>query len=153
MYHNAIPHTNATFITQAATTVNQDDAKKRDHLASRIWSIYSKHVDTLREKFNMNDDIRPWNAKELVERIKEGKFILDKKFDKLDEDELDEYFDGPFDGIYWRDPDKVKDVDGFRAAMAELDIAYKHVQDDIAILSPEKALESVRAFEDWTYSA
>lgn len=136
--------------TQAVTkedTVENMEKTQRDHMNSRLYAVFGTRQTDYMKQFNLVDDDRPANAEEAVERIKAGQYMIRKKnadFDDGDDDEYD--YDGAFSRIYWRDPSKVKDQAGYKAAMDAMNKEFENVLDTVK-LAPYA--DAVAAFENF----
>lgn len=127
----------------SAATINVADNTEKDqrkYLKSRLYdAFYEKKADAKR-KFGLVDDKAPANAEELIDRIKNGKFTVTPK-------EQRSRWEGPFEAIRWRDPSVKEDKDGYEAAKAELEKAFKEAEDVIVIKTPSEGLDAVKAFQ------
>jgi len=127
------------------TNMHTENDNKRDHLMFRLNRIESNKVCDAERHFGLRDDELPATSKELVKRIQEGKFVLRERLE-------DDCYDGPLDNIRWRDPNKVRDKDGYDAFYSKMLKDYADTQDIVAILDPAEGLKAVREFEAKTYN-
>lgn len=125
------------------TTTNHETVA-RQALLRDVRNHYYQHDENLERKFGIRGDTTPKNIEEALERIKEGKFKIVDKGNRS-------FFESWFDHVKWMDPNKTKDVDGYRAASEELKKAYAHAQQDVNCDSLDKAKASVRKFEEWKH--
>lgn len=119
---------------------NNETETQRKFLTNRLYDLRNDKYRDLRVFFGFEDMPYPSTAAEMVKRIQDGMYVLPEKGK-----------DYGTDTIRWRDPKKTEDHDGYAAADAAVTTAHTKVKEDIAILSPEKGLESVRAFADTTF--
>lgn len=118
------------------------ETQKRNYLSSRLVNLKGKKVDKLRQAYGLDDEDRPLTPKELLERIKSGKFVIRGEHeDTTDPYNLLEYFS-------WREPDRKEDKVGFRTAREPLDKAYDEAKDTVIVLPLEDALAAVKKFEE-----
>jgi len=108
---------------------------QRRHLQNRLQDIKYWKRENLRFAFFL-DVKEPKNVRELVARIKADQFTLPAEED-----------DTYWASIDWRLPNQKANKAGYDAAVEKMNAAAKKVADDIEILSPEKGLEALRAFE------
>lgn len=124
--------------------------KQRDYLIDRLYSTASEKKDEARKAFNIENMAAPEDAIELVKRIKDGLYVVDE--DAIKSAKKDRWFyAGPFFGLKWRDPAKPADEDGYEKTRDAINAAEQKAQDEIKIFSPEKGLETLRAFEAATF--
>ena len=121
------------------------DAKEaRSYLHKRLERVHLKLTSKLLIQFGLKEDDAPRTPDELVERIKDGKYVI------LEKDKDRRTF-SPVDYIEWRDPDIKHDEKGYAEACEVLDKEYTKVRDTIAIFSAEKGLEAIQELEKWEY--
>ena len=134
---------------EVMNTYSETD-RQRDHLLGRLYAVEGNKDWDARKAFNLDDDNEPRTGKELLERIKAGKFTFDEDFEKKSLEKNCWGCYGPMSFIKWRDPAKVADKDGYKAWMEKTRKAYQTAQDEIKIKDPKDGLEVLRAFESAT---
>lgn len=126
----------------AADSVEKD---QRDYARSRIRDIRGAKEAAFEKQFGLIDDARPSTPAEFAKRIADGLYTIDKEHQ-------DVQFYRPSDYIRWRDPKKVEDKAGYKAAVEKLNAAYTKAKDKM-ILAPVSELEAtIDAFDAWTLS-
>jgi hypothetical protein len=118
------------------------ETQKRNYLSSRLSELRETNVDKLRQAYGMDDDDRPMTPKEFIQRIKDGKYVIEKD----QEDTEDPY--SVMSYIRWRDPAKVEDSKGYKIARDILYKTYNETKDAVIILPLEDALAAVKKFEE-----
>ena len=136
--NNPMNYASASISTPATETQDQ-----RKYLTNRLQEVYNEKRDSLEATFGLIDDEPPTTAKEMLERIEAGKFVI-KGLDKPDR-----WFEW-YSAIQWRDPAKKADKDGFEAARKALKAERQKVLDIIKIDEPKAGLEAIKALEAWT---
>jgi hypothetical protein len=101
------------------TTENME-SKQRDYFRDRARSIKYTLLSQAERAFGICTDEPPRTAKEMVERIKAGMYVLPSDDD-----------DWGRQSIQWRDPSIKRDRDGFRAAAKKIDDEYQSIKDKI----------------------
>lgn len=129
----------ATTVQLALDNGTSENADKRAYLTSRLSRIYYAKDRELGMQFGLHDDAYPETAKELIERIKSGLYVLPKEDDDF----------GPTD-IRWRDPNKIADRAGYTAASKLLAKEREKIQDQIVIADPADTLKALYDLESWT---
>lgn len=119
---------------------NKDQAQK--YIRSEALVAFEKGNSKLRNKFYINDDEGPRDAKELVARITAGKYKLADYLSDKDY-ELPEY-GYPLDGLIWRT--HKADYDGYNLANKELDLQLRTVKDATIVLDQAVALDTLNGF-------
>lgn len=122
------------------------EANSLTYLGERSYSIYhSKRID-MKRQFGLLDDEAPKNAKEFLDRIASGKYVIPA--DKMDKPNYGEYTRF----IEWRDPAKVKDQAGYDAAEKKLEAIKTKAEDTITLFTsdPAKQLAALQEFESAT---
>lgn len=121
------------------------DSGKTNHLKNRLWAIEMEKENELLKAYGLKDDASPETVKDLVQRIKDGKYTVSKEY----ETKPSIY---PAGLIRWRDPEMKEDPEGYETARKTLTKAYKDAEDEIVVLPPEKGLETLRAFQAMTFN-
>lgn len=122
------------------------EASKINYLNERISIVAYQKNDDLPKTFGLTDDIVPQTPNEMVKRIQDGKFLLNK------ETEDKKVYD-PVRYIRWRDPAVVEDKAGYEAAVKSLHTASQDARDSVALftdIDPKTALDAVKTLEAWT---
>lgn len=140
--------TTPTFLFQEETednTMFNAEQNRIEYLSGRLTSIAMDKEDQLYKHFGLRDDDPPQTAKEIVDRILAGKFILpsDEKFK--------DYGWGPWRGLRWRDPNLVEDRPAFEKAREAMFKAQGDTEDIIQTLSPEEGLKALNDFKAMTF--
>lgn len=127
------------------------ETQQREYLLSRLSeSLHTKDRDA-HSTFHLNDDAKPSDGEELVNRIKSGKFVLDLDVIKAAKDgEVFYNHIGSLLGISWRDPAVPADKDGYTAFEKKLNKSFQDTRDTINIVSPADGLAALKAFESST---
>lgn len=124
-------------------------AKQREEAQCYISNQYNKEFNKafnlLEIKFGLADQPLPKDAEETVARILAGQYVLDKT---RTDDVLSDYY-SPWDGLRWRDPATVVDKDGFKVAMAALELEQQKVKDAVKVLDPAVALDALNGFREY----
>ena len=115
---------------------NQPDNIK--YFTRRLFEIFDEKKRIIDKAFRFYDDNAPTTAKEAVERILAGKYILPEAKN-----------DYGITHIRWRDPNKKEDLEGHEAASKVLLKLYLQSKDYIMIGDPQKAYEAVAFFGDY----
>lgn len=122
---------------------NNIQTRRISHLRDRAESVFFTHQRNLQKKFGLVDDDAPMTANELIQRIKDGKFVIPEgKGDTR-------YYSG-YNGtamIEWRDPAVKKDRKGYDEAEKVLNKAVTELTDKIEILDPVESLKALQEFE------
>lgn len=141
---------NELVITANATT-SAPDQSKRDFLGSELYTAFYGKEEALRKTYGLDEDESPKTPKEYVKRIQDGKFVLTKCAELIEEDD---YFDSYVINRYitWRDPAVKEDKAGFKTALALVEAARKDTARTITIGTPEEGLAALKAFEAQTFS-
>lgn len=119
----------------------------RVYLNQRLNDTSDNGVYFLEQTYNLVDDEFPKTAKEFVERIQAGKFVLPG----LDAEGHQVFGMGPF-GIIFRDPTKLPDKAGYNAALKELLEQRKDALDVIKVLPEADALNAFKTFQTYVKS-
>lgn len=121
------------------------------YLEQRLYSAWNTKETDLRKQFGLTDDDPPRTGKELVERIKLGKFTLPKETDDSDDYDPDDYYGSPYSQIRWRDPATKKDRDGWLKAWNAAQKAFTDTKDAIMVKSADESLKALQKFEAATF--
>lgn len=144
---------NDEYVDSSMIASKSDLAQARSYLESRLDdAARTKRSEELRKAFYMDDDEAPATAKQMVERITAGKFILPT--DKEEAEYLKYYsFYGsaPFKTIKWRDPSKPADTAGYAAAVAKVHETEGDTLDVIKTGTEKEGLEALKAFKSTTF--
>lgn len=127
----------------AMTAVDNTARDQRRYISERAYEVYYAKEFELKKAFGLTDTPQPETPKEFIQFIKEGKFILEEKY----EDARLGYVWNVGSYIRFRDPKVKEDRKGYEAAKKLLDKDVQALRDDIAILDPKESLEKLRAFE------
>jgi hypothetical protein len=136
-YHNAPP-----VIDNRDHRTEAQQAK--DYLIKSLEEVTRKQKEDLLNQFGLTFQ-RPETIGELREWIKKGWVFVDTIMD--DEDEIysaTEY-------VSFGDPEKKRDIAGYRNAMKQMTKDASDVKDQIVVFGPEKGLEALNAFKEKTY--
>lgn len=139
--------------TVAVNTADTSAQDQRSYLRDRLHSLYYEKYNELEKQFGLVDDDSPTTAKEVVERIQAGKYMLPKDEDNKNDKKKDLYsilYGHGKNVIRWRDPDLKEDKEGFEAAAKTMKAEWQKAKDTIVIASPADGLEALRAFEAYT---
>lgn len=129
-----------------SSSAKYDDTQaQKSYLNHRLWNVSNEKETEIRKIFGLTDDGRPTSAKELVDRITAGKYVLG--------DRQDDYTYDPLMFIEWRDPAVKKDPDGAAAAMKIKEEKSTDVEDIIMTGSSIDALAAIKAFQAWVPTA
>lgn len=123
--------------------MNSIEQNRIDYLQGRVYSVFREKNHELERSFGLRDDGRPRTAKEIVERIQSGKFVLPTK--KSSEDcDCDDCLTA---AIRWRDPSVKEDEESYKKAFKMLESARTKVEDTIMLGEPKAGLEALQEFE------
>lgn len=126
-----------------APPAQTDDYQKRNYLQGRIYETQSAKNHDLMKTFGLVDDDAPATAKEFIQRIQDGKFVLKKETE-------DKKTYRPADFITWRDPAVLEDQEGFAAASVKFSVAVTDAVDTAKIAAdPADGLKALKALEAW----
>ena len=129
-------------------TINLE-VKQRDYLSSRAYRIQTNKESELYRQFGIWENEPPKTRNELMQRIKDGKFVIRRNEDEdYDDDDSCNFFST---NVIWRDPEVKKDFEGLETAKKTLTSYYTSVIDTVTIKSLDEGLKAVEAFEKWTY--
>lgn len=144
--------TNAYAPTASATIVNPqtETDKQREYLLQRLKDIYYSGLirHDLRAMFHIDVNNSPKNFKELIEKIEKKQYKIDKHAaERIEDEDFEHDFWGPFDGIIWDGPKA--DYDAYAKADREREDAYNAAKDQIWINTPQDALKAIEDFKNW----
>lgn len=128
------------------------ESAKTNYLLGRFNEVKSDKQSELRRQFGLENDPTPYTAKELVERIKSGKFILPTKKEEDMSGQI-YYNNSPIYAITWRDPAVVEDQTGYDDASKKFKAASLPVHDAIMLKTNDEALTAINALVTWTPTA
>lgn len=133
----------ASYATANVITADSIESAQREAVRSTLRSAYDKVRSELKKQFGLVDDDAPRSPAELVKRIADGHYTIDK-----------EYVD--YEGwgaesairyIRWRNPETVEDKAGYKAARAKLDEAYEDAKLKAVLLPVADLLQLVEDFK------
>ena len=142
-------------IANVAMTANHptEHEQAKSHLIYRLHQIANKKDEELQKHFHLADDDAPKTPKQLIDRIKEGKFKVRKPDHSFDNEE--DYMDSEHYSQYsllsyfnWRDPDHKKDHKGYDTAVKKLEKAVEHLNDTLLVSDAKDGLIALREFEE-----
>lgn len=122
-------------------------APEKRYLLNRTNSIESIQRCKIPATYHLEDDPMPMTANDLLQRIKDGKFVVRK-------DKGDEVGNWPYQGttfIEWRDPAVTKDIAGADKAREALETAVTKTMDTIVASDVAAGLSAVQALEAQTF--
>lgn len=120
---------------------------EKRYLVQRTNCIENDQRSKIPGTYHLEDDPTPMTANELIQRIKDGKFVVAK--DKGDEQGNWPNYGTSF--ISWRDPAVTKDVAGADKAHGALHTAVTKTLDTIYVGDAPAALTAVQALESQTF--
>ncbi len=132
----------------SATVITSDSIERdqRSFISGRLYDRLYAAKHELKRQFGLADDEAPYSVKEILERIKAGKYVLPEKWEDCSGYSL-------FNYIRWRDPSLKEDKDGYAEARKSLQAAYEAAE-DAARLSPiPEATKAMQDFKNWKYEA
>ena len=122
---------------------------RQNHLVDRLMRANRAKAAELRKQFYLEDDEAPRYAKDVVERILAGKYVLPSEDEQK---KARDYYGHSFETIItWRDPAHPADQAGFEAAKEKLDKAYTAAKDLIIVKDADEGLAALQAFEKATF--
>lgn len=138
------------------TTKNDLETSRVDYLEGALSEAQGRIYSKLSKTFNLEEPDAPRSPKELVERLKEGKFTF-KKFGVNDDGSWREPDDFHptyriMEFITWFDPAKPADRAGFNAAYERMSAAFRTAERLIMTASPEMGLKALEEFESKDYT-
>lgn len=125
------------------------ESAKTNYLLGRFNEVKSNVRDDLRKQFGLDNDSTPYTAKDLVERIQAGKFILPTT---KEENLSNQIYYGPQSVVHtitWRDPAIVEDQAGYDLANEDLKAAALPVHDAIMLKDNDTALAAINDLAKW----
>lgn len=125
-------------------TMMDQEIEQRRYILDRTYTVQHQKDQALEEFFNLRDDARPVSPEDLIKRIQDGQYVLESKDEFDDEDEF--CFSNNFDRLHWRDPAKVRDQLGYKAAEKNLKEAVQKLQDKARLYT---IAEATKAFEEF----
>lgn len=125
-----------------ATVINPAsiEAEQREIVRSALRTQREVIRNQLRKDFGLVDDEDPRTPAELIKRIADGQYTIDEKY-------LDYRSYAPWSYVRWRDPKKVEDKAGFKAAEEKLDASYQDAKLKAALLPIADLLKLVEDFK------
>lgn len=130
-------------ISTAISVLNEEsiEAKQRRSLKDALYDAFRDKVAAAKKQFGLTADAAPETVKELIQRIKDGKFSIKP-------DREDDYASSFWYTVSWKDPSVTVDKDGYKAARAALDTEYNALDLRIAIIPVADALAAVETYRD-----
>lgn len=122
-------------------TTMDTNANTKYYLNNRLRNVGYDFENQLTKAFGLVDDDRPRTAKDLVDRITSGQYVLPKENDDSD------YEPDAFHSIRWRNPELKADRVSYEKAWAKMDKAKVAVHDLIEVADPVVALKALQEFE------
>jgi hypothetical protein len=148
---NTVKSTQANIDLQVNMPPAQDPALKgKDHLLRRAAEAQNTKYNDLRKAFHLDDDAEPATVKDFIQRIRDGKFVIDL----TEKEQAERTFwstERLIEEFQWRDPSVPADEEGFEKATAALRQSLNDVSDEIIVKTPEAGLEALRAFQAKTF--
>lgn len=126
-------YSSATIVTEGSIEKDQ-----RRALASALYDAFRVKVAAAKKQFGITGDAYPETMTDFIARIKAGTFVVAEKY--TDAFPSASYFT-------WKDPSVVVDKDGYKAARAALETAYKDLELKVAIIAVTDALTAVEAYK------
>lgn len=125
-----------------ATVINPAsiEAEQREIVRSALRTQRESIRAQLRKDFGLVDDDEPRTPAEFIKRIADGQYTIDEKY-------LDYRSYAPWSYVRWRDPKKVEDKAGFKAAEEKLDASYQDAKLKAALLPIADLLQLVEDFK------
>ena len=120
-------------------------AQQMNYLLARLTNLSYTKASELRKDFGLTDDPFPETPKELLARITEGKYVLPKESE-------DKSSFCPLDYIRWRDPAKLEDKEGYKAADKLFQVDYTTTKDQIWVKDLDTGLKALQDFEAKKYN-
>lgn len=143
--------TSANIDLQVNMPPAQDPAlRSKDHLLIRASEAQNTKYNDLRKAFHLDADAEPETIKDFIERIRDGKFVLDL----TEKEQAERTFwnvERLIEEFEWRDPAVPADEAGFEKANEALRQSLNDVSDEIIVKTPDQGLESLRAFQAKTF--
>lgn len=130
---------------QREYTMIDQEVDQRRYILDRTRTVQCQKSRDLEETFGLVDDVRPTNPEDLIKRIQDGKFVLTAK-DEFDDDEDCGYYHN-FERLHWRDPAKVRDQEGNKAAQKRLLDASQKLSDKARLYTIADATKAFEEFE------
>lgn len=142
------PHKKGKTMNNFANVVSYEetaptDQIQRAYLIQQLDHAYRNLLSKARMQFGLTQDDAPKTAKELIQRIKDGKVTIPEEKN----DKKCGYVWDVFSRIKWQDPSKVEDQDGYDKFEESLTTAKTSAERTISIKSPDEGLAAVIAFE------
>ena len=111
-----------------------------ERIVHRAKEEYNEKDRALRKQYGITKDDTPRTPKDLIERIKAGKYVLRDEYENS-------YCYNPGEYITWKDPKIEKDQDGYEKASKKLEKSYQETLDLIYISTGEEGLKAFQKFE------
>ncbi len=138
----------ASYANATVVTADSIETSQRSIVRDTLRSAVEKLKMSLKREFGMIDDDAPKTPSELVKRIADGQYTIDKENADL------EMWDasGAARYIRWRNPETVEDKAGYKAARTELDEAYEDAKLKAALLPVADLIQLVEDFKAWKHA-
>jgi len=117
------------------------EIRQKDYLDTRLHNIYSEKEREYENVFGLRDDPFPMTVQETIDRIKEGRFKLEK-----DSGENSRY--DFFDYVQWCDPKIERDDKGYQEVWERVRKAFHKTKDIIMLSDNATSLKAVYAFQE-----
>lgn len=135
----------ASYASAVVSAPESIEQTQRHAVMRALSNAFDKIRSDLKKQFGLIDDESPKTPTELVKRIADGQYTIDKEhadYEGWDAASAVRY-------VRWRDPSKVEDKAGYKAARAQLDTTYEDTKLK-AVLSPvADLLQLVEDFKAW----
>lgn len=128
---------NSMAIVSHAETIEE---RRISFLVSQLESAKHRKYTELKRHFGLIDDERPATATEMVDRIKDGLYVIPE-----DHKDTRSYY--MMDFIEWRNPKIKKDQGAFDKAEKEMEAEAREVNRTIVLSDPDKGLAALEKFE------
>jgi hypothetical protein len=138
----------ASYASATVVSAESIEASQRSVVRDTLYSTVYKIKSALKKEFGMVDDDAPRTAAELIKRITDGQYTVDKEY--IDYETYGAQ--GAVNYIRWRDPKVVEDKAGYKAARAQLEEAYEDAKLKAALLPVADLLQLVEDFKAWKHA-
>jgi len=125
------------------TYYNSEAYAQRDYLFRALRNAHYEHEKDSTNKFGLNDDDTPETGTEMIQRFKDGLYVI-QKYNPEDPDSGDY--------IRWRDPNKVTDRAGHREWMKKVQDLREIAEAKIMSLDAAQGLAALNEFKAATPS-
>jgi hypothetical protein len=128
---------NSMAIVTSSETIEE---RRISFLVNQLESAKHRKDLELQRHFGLIGDERPATATELVERIKDGLYVIPEHGK-----DVRSYYS--FDYIEWRNPKIKKDQEGYNKAEKEMQAEAREANRTIVLSDPEKGRSALEKFE------